>query len=216
MLDTGAEKVFLVNEKGKVVNDETALALIAALILRSKKDARIAVPVTATRVIEEIANKYHGSVLRTKTTARSIMEQALRKEQDILGDNLGGFIFPHFLGAFDGMFAIAKILELLAKQNVRLHALSEELPPVHIHKERVPCTWSAKGTVMRNLIQLAKDEGEKFELLDGVKIYAKDHWTLLIPDPDKPFFNIYVETEAHSKAKEIFSKYRNKITQWQG
>ncbi len=216
MLDTGAEKVFLVDEKGKMVSDEIALALIAALVMRNKKDASIAVPVTATAVIEEVAKKYHGQILRTKTTARSIMEQALRKEQDLLGDNLGGFIFPNFLGAFDGMFVIAKIMELLAKQNIRLHALSQELPPIHIHKERVPCTWSAKGTVMRNLIQLAKDEGAKFELLDGVKIYDNEFWALLIPDPDKPFFNIYVESASGNKAKEIFSKYKTKIAQWQG
>ena len=216
MLDTGAEKVFLVDEKGKMVNDDVALALIASLVMKNKKDASIAVPVTATAAIETIARKYGASVLRTKTTARSIMEQALHKKQDLLGDVLGGFIFPQFLGAFDAMFSIAKILELMAKQNVRLHQLGEELPPINIHKERIPCTWSAKGTVMRNIIQLAKDEGEKFELLDGVKINNKDYWALLIPDPDKPFFHIYIEGENSVKAKEVINKYKHKIAQWQG
>lgn len=215
MLDTGAEKVFLVDERGRVITDDEALALIATLVLRSKKNACVAVPVTAAKVIEEVAAKYKGSVLRTKTTSRAIMEQALRKEQDLLGDNMGGFIFPYFLGAFDAMFSIAKILELLAKQDVRLHQLKEELPPITIRKERVPCTWSAKGTVMRNLIQTAKEESQKYELIDGVKIYKQDYWVLLVPDPDKPFFHIYIESDMPEKTEEVISKYKNKIAQWQ-
>lgn len=215
MLDTGGEKLFLVDEQGQIVSDDKALDLVATLIMREKKGAKIGIPVTASKIIEEMGKKYHAEVIRTKTSPRSIMEQALKKEQDLLGDNLGGFIFPHFMGAFDAMFSLAKILELMVKQNVRLHQLSEELPKIHIRKERVPCTWAAKGTVMRNIVQRAKDDGEKMELIDGVKIINKDYWVLLIPDPDKPFFNIYVESESSSKILEVINKYKNRVLECQ-
>lgn len=216
MLDTGAEKVFLVDEKGKVISDEEALVLITTLVLKSKRNAQIAVPVTAPKIIEDIVKKYHGTMARTKTTPRAITEQALRREQDLLCDNMGGFIFPYFLGAFDAMFSIAKIIELLAKQNIRLSQLKEELPEVKVRKEKVPCVWSAKGTVMRNLIQDAKDASEHYELIDGVKIFHDDYWVLLLPDPDKPFFYIYVEADAKAIGDEVIKKYKNKILEWQG
>lgn len=215
MLDTGAEKIFLVDEKGHVLDDETSLAIIATLIMRSKKKAKIAVPVTASKVIEEMALKNGAEVLRTKTSAHYIMDQAMKKEEDLLGDNLGGFIFPHFMGAFDAMFAVAKILELMAKQKTRLNELAKEIPPINIYKERVPCTWAAKGRVMRNLIQQTKNGEEKFELLDGIKIYGQQYWVLLIPDPDKPFFNIFVEAESAKRTSEIISKYKSLIIESQ-
>jgi len=216
MLDTGAEKIFLSDEKGNILKDDLALAVISLLVSRSlDKKGKIAVPVTASRVIEKIAKQHNVKVIRTPNSQRLITAIAAKKEIDFLGDNSGGFIFPHFLGAFDAMLSVVKILELMAKQNITLNKLVQEVPKFNVWHERVPCSWGNKGKVMRNLMQMAQEEKLNIESLEGVKIYDGEDWILLLPDADKPFFHIYVETASSSKAQSLIEEYKEKITKWQ-
>ncbi len=216
LLDTGAEKIFLADEKGNIFKDEIALAVISLLVIRSLSGkGKMAVPVTASRVIEKMAQQYNVEVVRIPNSPRLITEIAAKKEVDFLGDNAGGFIFPQFLGAFDAMLSVVKILELMAKQNISLNKLINEVPKFNVCHERVPCSWGNKGKVMRNIIQMAREKNLVFESLEGVKIYDGEDWILLLPDGDKPFFHLYVETTLPSKAQSLIEKYKTNITNWQ-
>ncbi|MBU0672981.1 MAG: NTP transferase domain-containing protein, partial [Candidatus Margulisbacteria bacterium] len=54
IMDTGAEKIFLCDEKGQMVDGRKALAMMALLALRSNKNSVIAVPVKESMVIDEL------------------------------------------------------------------------------------------------------------------------------------------------------------------
>ncbi|MBI5078962.1 NTP transferase domain-containing protein, partial [Candidatus Saganbacteria bacterium] len=74
MLDTGAEKIFLCDEKGKVLCGDLELAVMTILRTMLMKKAQIAVSVKASRVIDGIARKNGAKVIRTKTSSRDMME----------------------------------------------------------------------------------------------------------------------------------------------
>ncbi|HVO33890.1 MAG TPA: sugar phosphate nucleotidyltransferase, partial [Elusimicrobiota bacterium] len=61
LIDTGAEKVFMIDEKGKRIPNETALLLIAQLVMRDLRGGLVGVPVTVSRVIEELAKPHKVS-----------------------------------------------------------------------------------------------------------------------------------------------------------
>ncbi|MFH1784681.1 MAG: mannose-1-phosphate guanyltransferase [bacterium] len=216
LLDTGAEKIFISDEKGNILSDDMALAVMSLLVSRSVgKKGKIAVPVTASSVIEDIAKKSGTKVMRTPVSPRLITEVASKKEVDFIGDNLGGFIFPQFLGAFDGMLAVMKVLELLAKQKISLNKLLGEVPEFTVSREKVPCGWENKGKVMRNLMQLAVQKKMKYESLEGIKVYDGNDWVLLLPDANSPFFHIYAEARVPSKTKSLIERYKDYIIRWQ-
>ncbi|MEK6717272.1 MAG: sugar phosphate nucleotidyltransferase, partial [candidate division NC10 bacterium] len=54
MLDTGAEKLFLVDDKGDLISDELALAVVALLVARTQPPGTLAAPITASSVLEEL------------------------------------------------------------------------------------------------------------------------------------------------------------------
>ena len=66
------------------------------------------------------------------------------------------------------MYAIVKILEMLARQQTKLHRLIREMPPSIIVKEKVTCPFENKGTVMRRLSEDV--EGLSTMAIDGIKI----------------------------------------------
>ncbi|HXI09521.1 MAG TPA: nucleotidyltransferase, partial [Thermodesulfobacteriota bacterium] len=137
-LDAGGEKIFIFDETGEVLDGDTSLNVMALLAMKSNRDSgkkgTIAVPVTASRAIETMAATYGFGVKRTKTTARGLMEAAAEDGMLFVGEQTGGFIFPQFQPNFDGMYAIAKTLEMLAKQKAKLHKLLREIPPSTILK----------------------------------------------------------------------------------
>lgn len=214
LIDTGAEKLFMVDERGRIVSDDLALILIADLVMRSYGKGTIAVPVHVSSVIEEIADKYDGiKIKRTANNPRQIMQAAREKDVIFVGDCYGGFIFPEFQPAFDAMYAIGKILEMMAKEKIHMNRLSREIPAFEVLHKKVPCSWDKKGQTMRNAIEEAK--GKKSELIDGVKIFFKKSWVLLLPDADEAYFHVWTESEDERTAKDLLKEYCDKVKKWQ-
>lgn len=214
LMDNGAEKLFLVDERGRIVPDEVALIIIGELTLRSKETSKIAYPVHSSSLLEKIAEVSGVSIHRTKTAARHILRAAMQPDVGFVGDGVGGFIFPKFQPAFDAMYGIAKILELTAKTKSSLGSIWDGLPEkIRMGHKRVPCAWDKKGLVMR----LAQEEGRQngTELIDGVKIRFEDGWVLILPDANEAYCHIWVEAESQKKVDTYLKEYGEKIKLWQ-
>lgn len=212
MLDTGAEKLFLVDDKGDLISDELALAVVALLVVRTQPAGTIGVPITASAVLEELAAPRGFTVRRTKIAPRALMEAATQEGMVFVGDAFGGFIFPRFQPAFDAMLATQKILEMLAVSDLTLHEAIRHVPKRVTARDQVPCPWEMKGTLMRTLIEVTKDEA--VELVDGVKIHLGADWAAIYPDQDKPYFHILAEAGSRTQAEQIVGTYRDKVKEW--
>ncbi|MGO8670357.1 MAG: sugar phosphate nucleotidyltransferase [Capsulimonadaceae bacterium] len=205
------ERMAAVDNRGCVLSGNDLLATFALLVARAKPGAQIAVPVTAPSLIEKIVSEHGGGVTRTKTDVRSLMATAAEGKEGIAlaGDTEGGFIFPEFHPAFDALFSFAKLLELLATQNVSLGEANASLPKFYMATETVSCPWEIKGRIMRQLMEESHDQ--ETELIDGIKIYRDGGWTLILPDASEPFFKIYAEGSSRDKSAEQVHRYVMKI-----
>jgi mannose-1-phosphate guanylyltransferase/phosphomannomutase len=129
-----------------------------------------------------------------------------------VGEERGGFIFPAFQPAFDGMLATVKLLEMMARVEVRLHALARSVPASHLIRDHVPCPHERKGTVMRRLIEATRDD--VVELVEGVRVRLGDDWVAAIPDPDRALFHVIAEAGTRARAQELADRYKALIETW--
>jgi mannose-1-phosphate guanylyltransferase/phosphomannomutase len=203
-VDANAERLLLVDEQGNGVSEEMFCALMSLLILKSKEGATVAVPVTAPKIIEEMARNYRGRVIRTRTNPRSVMERVI--EEKIL---IGERELPGFHPAFDALLSLAKILEVMATENARLSSLLSLVPRFYMSKRTVECPWEDKGKVMRMLIEQVRNE--KVELIDGIKVYHDTGWALVLPDSEEPLFHVYSEASTPADAETLREMYMAKI-----
>ena len=111
------------------------------------------------------------------------------------------------------MFAIVKIMELMARYNVSLNAQAQEIPPFETFHIKVPCPWDKKGLVMRQAIEAV--QSLTHELIDGVKVFVDGGWVLLLPDPDEATFHIWVEAASKNQARALMKEYSQKLHAWQ-
>ncbi|HWP35701.1 MAG TPA: mannose-1-phosphate guanyltransferase [Thermodesulfobacteriota bacterium] len=226
MLDPSAERLRLVDERGEIVPAEQVPALMALLAARQAQadgagrgerggtERFVAVPITASRVVEEVAARYGCGVLRTKTTPRSMMETALRPDVLVVAEESGGVIFPSFQPAFDAMFATAKLIELLARSGERLGEALRQIPPAYLAREVVPCPWEAKGRVMRRLMEEAR--GSDVQLVDGIKIFEGSDWVLAFPSQDHAAFHVIAEAGSRERARALALRVAGRIQEWLG
>jgi mannose-1-phosphate guanylyltransferase/phosphomannomutase len=210
-MDSGGERLYIVDEAGRRLPGLQSLAALTALTMAVNGGGTVAVPVTAPRAFEKIAEKYNGHIVRTKANLSALMRTAhANPEMLLLGDGVGNYIFPGFFPAADGLFAIVKLMELLTLRGKRLSQVVAELPRFYMHQTRVPCRWEYKGKVMRILNQQYQDR--KLEQIDGIKVDLGEEWVLILPDPEGPFFHVIAEGSSDDQAHVLTEKYAGLVT----
>ena len=75
------------------------------------------------------------------------------------------------------------------------------------------CPWEQKGRVLRVLAQDPRTE--KVRQIDGVKHQDDGEWVLVLPDADRPLFNIYAEAKDESRAWTLAHEYAERLEQLQ-
>jgi mannose-1-phosphate guanylyltransferase/phosphomannomutase len=212
LIDSDGETFVLVDDKGRVVGRNRLMALITLLIARATPGARIAMPVTVPTAVEQIAADHGATIVRTRSDRRSLM--ALAEKDGPALSFAGGadyeMIFPEFQPAFDGLYAAAKVLELLAAEHAPASALVDELPAWHMAGRVVPCPWDRKGSVMRAL----HDESRTGEIdtIDGVRIPQNGGWVLVLPDASEASVNVLAESTSDESAARSADDMAARIT----
>jgi mannose-1-phosphate guanylyltransferase/phosphomannomutase len=110
--------------------------------------------------------------------------------------------------------AIAKMLELLSNARTRLSHVVWDLPGHFTARLRAPCTWEAKGRVMRRLNERFGDStGPQ---IDGVRVREADNvWALILPEPDQSGFFVYTESTSLEAAQALAETYAGLVRELQ-
>ena len=211
-VSANGEQFILVDEAGLPIRGEALTALMVNTVFTANPRSTVVVPVHASSAVEEIARRHDGNVVRTKVNPTALMEASQENPNVVLGGNSDmGFIFPRLHPGFDGMFSIAKLIEMLTIQERSLADLRNDLPNVCHKFCSIRCPWKAKGALMRYLVEIHPTEN--LELIDGVKIVNRqnDNWILILPDAGEPLVHIYANSSDRSWVDEQLAEYRQRV-----
>jgi len=202
ILDRAAERLYLVDERGREIPVEQSLLLFLRLIGTDGRRGKLAFPITVTSQVDRLLEGSGLEVVRTPASLADLTKAAAEDGVIFAGAVGGGYVFPEFLPAYDAVASLCKLLELLAPERRPLSELVADLPaPTLVHRQ-LPCPWALKGVVMRVLTERLRDR--ELDLMDGIKVFEERGWAQVLPDPDEPLVHIYAEgrTEEDSKALE--------------
>ncbi|PKK83905.1 MAG: nucleotidyltransferase [candidate division Zixibacteria bacterium HGW-Zixibacteria-1] len=209
LINPAAEKLTVVDENGFFIDNQLLLLLVTDLFLRTHTAHRIAVPVAASMGVEEIASRYGIEVIRVRNSHLAMMEALKQNNVDFVGGTLGGFIFPGFQMGSDAILNAVYILEMMAKEKVRLGELRGHYEKYIRKSVSVPCPWAQKGKVMRRLI--TETETKNRQLIDGVRIIENGGWVLVAPDNLAAAFTVLAESESKEFVEETIGHYRTLV-----
>jgi mannose-1-phosphate guanylyltransferase/phosphomannomutase len=204
-----AERIYLIDERGREVPVEQSVLLFLRLIAATGKKGKVAFPITVTSQVDEIVAGSGLEVVRTAASLADLTRAAAEEGVVFAGAVGGGYVFPDFLPAYDAVASLCKLLELLAPVSRPLSELVAELPtPTLVHRQ-LACPWALKGLVMRILNERFADR--ETDLLDGIKVFDERGWFQVLPDPDEPLLHLYAEGESDEVSAELEEELRTLV-----
>jgi mannose-1-phosphate guanylyltransferase/phosphomannomutase len=211
VIDPGGEHVMVVDDKGHALTDDEALLVLLELVTQTYPSARVALPVAVSRAAETICAEAGAEIIWTKLSASSLMEVAASEHVTFAASQTGGFIFPHFLPAYDAAATLVNLVAMLTETGQRLSTMVSALPQVHIAHHSVHTPWEQKGMLMRTLVE--RSSGRDLVLVDGVKVLEDDGWALILPDPEEPVTHVWAEGPSEAEAGARAQEYSVRIRQ---
>ncbi|MHA1344204.1 MAG: phosphoglucosamine mutase [Promethearchaeota archaeon] len=216
--DCDADRLAIVGNDFKSYPEDTSLALITDYILKKFKNKGIKIVFitnnASSLMFESIAEKYNAQVIRTSIGERYLVEKIndlIYKESiksskiKIFGGegSCGGVIFPQFNNARDGIFAAAKIIEILVNTGEKISDLVKKLPKYYNCRE----TINIKELDVKKIIENVKieliSEGEIVTQIDmDLRFgYEKDWFILIHPSNTEPIIRVISEAKRESLAR---------------
>jgi len=204
--DPVGERIALVDDKGALVSDDRALLVVLDLIAAERRAGRVALPVTTTRVAEEVC-RYHGvEVSWTPTSLHGLYEAAASPDVIFAADGKGGFVVPGFSRSIDGIAAFVQLLGLVARTRLTLSQIGARIPEASLLKRSMPTPWAAKGLVMRTVVEAAGDR--QIDTTDGVRVLEPGRgWVLVLPDPSDAITHLWAEGPDADTAQELLDDW---------
>lgn len=204
--DPVGERIAFVNEKGELIHDDRALLVLLDLVAAERNSGMVALPVTTTRVAEQVC-RFHGVGVRWVSTSLDELTRAAAGGEVIFaGDGRGGFIVPEFTATVDGIAAFTRLLGLIARTKLPLSQIDERIPRAHLLRRSVPTPWAVKGSVMREVVEAAA--GRPVDTTDGVRIIEDDGcWALVIPDQSEAVTHLWAEGEDRDGAQRLLEEW---------
>jgi mannose-1-phosphate guanylyltransferase / phosphomannomutase len=210
--DQVGERILLVDDKGAMVSDDRALLVVLDLIAAERQTGRVALPVTTTRVAEQVS-RFHGvQVDWTPTSPHGLTEAAMAEDVIFGADGRGGFVVPEFSRTVDGIAVFARLLGLVARTRLTLSQIDARIPSAHLLKRSMPTPWAAKGSVMRTVVEAAGDR--EVDITDGVRIIEPDGgWVLVLPDPADAVTHLWAEGSDADSAQVLLDEWADVVEQ---
>lgn len=202
--DADGDRAIFVTDKGEYVIGDISLALIAREVLKEHK-GKVITPVSSSALVEDTVEANGGLLKYTEVGSHSVVRKMEENMAIFGGEENGGLVFPEFQMCRDGIMALAKMLECIAK-NGPLNEQVAGFDKYHTVKLNVRCPDTKKNDLLDHF--MSEVGSRHSETVDGVKIYFDDGWVLLRPSTTEELFRIYSESKNESVAESRAQQYR--------
>lgn len=213
--DTDADRLAIIGENGKCYPEDIGLAIITKNYLQNIKDKDkevfIVTNLASSLRFEAIADKFNAQVIRTPIGERYLIKKMHEllsnssKDRLVFGGegSCGGFIVPHFNNTRDGIFAAAKIIEILVKTGKTISQLVAELPKYYLYRTKINIKNINIPSVIKNIKTELMNEGKKVEQIkNDLKFGKEKEWFVLIhPSNTEPVIRVISEAKRESLAR---------------
>jgi phosphomannomutase/phosphoglucomutase len=112
-------------------------------------------------------------------------------------------MFPYFNSTRDGIFAAAKIIEILVKSGEKVSKLVSSLPKYYSHRVNINIKDRDVISIIKNVKTELKEEGELVEQINhDLRFSQEKEWFVLIhPSNTEPVIRIISEAKRESIAR---------------
>ncbi len=201
LLGADGNRIWIVDETGRQLSELEALGLVLRVLHHAGARGGIALPFTVPMRVVKLATQLGFEPYLTKANVPAMMEAAATRDTVLMASGRRAFGFPRFHPGPDAMATVVHLVGGLRARELSVSQIVDDLPPFPVVTLEVPVSWDKRGAVMRALNdhELRVDEGE----LDGVVFNAAGGRAAVLPDIDRPVFQVSAEGATAREAQEL-------------
>ena len=194
--DGDADRCFVVDEKGGIVDPSTLTALIATRELAKVPGSIIIHNLITSRAVPEIVIENGGTAVRTRV-GHSFIKATMAETGAIFGgEHSGHFYFRDFWKADSGMLAAMHALAALGETQAST-TLSELLKPYlrYVMSGEINTKVSDAKSVIARIKETAIKQGSEIDELDGLTVSGDGWWFNVRSSNTEPLLRLNVEAK---------------------
>jgi len=197
--DPDADRLAIIDENGNYIGEEYSLALAAKYIF-SKKTGKAATNLSTSRMIDDVAEKVGGQVIRTAVGEANVAAAMLEHDCIIGGEGSGGVIDLRVGPVRDSLVGIALVLQLMAETGKTVSQLVGEIGGYYMSKDK----FAADKSHAKQILNLANRTfaDAKLDTTDGCRFDFDDGWLHLRASNTEPVMRVIVEAQDRRTAQK--------------
>lgn len=125
--DGDADRVLLCDENGKLIDGDDIMAIAALDMIAQGTLAKktVVATVMSNAGLDAVVEKSGGRVVRTAVGDKNVIDEMLREEYNLGGEQSGHMIFRDFVTTGDGLVTALQILRIMKATNTSLSRLAQ-------------------------------------------------------------------------------------------
>jgi phosphomannomutase/phosphoglucomutase len=211
--DGDGDRLGVIDGDGRIIWPDRQMMLFARDVLSRNPGAEIIFDVKCSRHLRKVIEEAGGRPLMWKT-GHSLIKSKMRETGSPLAGEMSGHIFfkERWYGFDDGLYAAARLLEILVRDGRPPREIFAELPDgVATPELRIEMPETRHAEFMQTLIARAAFPGAELTTVDGLRVDLPNAWGLIRPSNTTPVLVLRFEADDDGALAEIQGQFRTLI-----
>lgn len=204
IFDADADRIFLVNESGLLVQADLVLILLAKYFLQKSPGAGIAYNAICSKAVPEFVKKWGGVPVRTQVGAVNVRDGLLKNNGVMGGEVSAHYCFRDYFYMDSGLIALLAMLQIISQDGRKVSEIIKEISIYFKTDDNFQVIDKEK--ILQKIKEKYSDG--KHDYLDGVTVEYKDWWFNVRPSNTEPLLRLTVEADT----KELLEQKRKELT----
>jgi len=212
-LDGDGDRLVAITKDGDIVWPDVLLMLFAKDVVSRNPGSDVVYDVKCTRHLNSVISGFGGRPLICRS-GHSFIKAKMLETDAILGGEMSGHICfkERWYGFDDGIYAAARLLEIIGSQTEGLSELLSEFPAGVVTPEiHIPVPESHKFDLIQRIIDNADFEGATITTIDGLRVDFSDSWGLVRASNTSPNLTLRFEADDNDSLLNIQTLFRDEM-----
>ena len=211
--DGDGDRLGVVTRSGELIYPDRLLMLFAADVLERNPGACVIYDVKCTGHLATHILRHGGSSLMWKTGHSLIKAKMKETEAELAGEMSGHFFFrERWYGFDDGLYAAARLLEILAASPDEPEAVFAALPQsVSTPELKIPVPEGEQHAFVERFVSQARFEGARIATVDGLRADWPDGWGLVRASNTTPVLVLRFDAKDAAALQRVQALFREQL-----
>ena len=211
--DGDGDRIGVVTNSGRIIWPDRLMMLFARDVVSRNPGADVIYDVKCSRRLASVISQAGGRPIMWKT-GHSLMKAKMKETGALLAGEMSGHVFfqERWYGFDDGLYAAARLLEILGIEDRQIDEVFDEFPEdLSTPELNVAVTEESKFALVERLSKEGDFGDGSVNTIDGVRVDYPDGWGLCRASNTTPVLVLRFEAESEAALERIKSVFRTNL-----